>query len=209
VDRIVLGRTPTGPLLWFAGHEDKQAFHRPGNRIPGARDRGEHGNLQFHGRDYDSRITGETARATRTFELASTRARSGVVNTHTGSSYREAGSSVSPNYPYHAYELLRDHNHVFSSLFAFAQAGRLNAVVHGQALLEIGEYVSSGYFAGLGVKPAIGRLVSQADDQPGAAAVVVISYAFWQGQFGGSPHAVGTSILINGKSSVVVGATPE
>ncbi|MBV9265068.1 MAG: ABC transporter permease, partial [Acidobacteriaceae bacterium] len=106
------------------------------------------------------------------------------------------------------YELLRDHNHVFSTLFGFAHTGRLNVIVHGLALLENGEYVSGRYFAGLGVRPAIGRLVSQTDDQPSAASVVAISYALWQGQFGGSPNAVGTSILINGKPFVVVGVTP-
>ncbi len=132
----------------------------------------------------------------------------GVANSHRGSSYVEAGSEVSPNYPYRAYEVLRDHNRAFPALFAFAHAGRLNAVVHGQALLENGEYVSGGYFAGLGVRPAAGRLVNQTDDQPGAAPVVAISYALWEGQFGGSPDAVGTSMLIDGKPFVVIGVTP-
>ena len=134
--------------------------------------------------------------------------RSGVVNGLSGSMYNDAGNSVSPNYPYHAYELLRDHNRLFSRLFAFAHAGRLNAVIHGQAILQNGEYVSGGYFAGLGVNPAIGRLVGPTDDQLGAAPVVVISYPLWRGQFSGSPDAVGTSILLDGKPFVVLGVTP-
>lgn len=134
--------------------------------------------------------------------------RSGVVNSHRGSSYAEGGEQVSPDYPYHAYELLRDQNQVFSTLFAFAEAGRLNVVVHGSAVLENGEYVSGGYFAGLGLEPAIGRLLNQADDQLDASPVVAISYALWQSRFGGSPNAVGTSILINEKPFVVAGVTP-
>ena len=134
--------------------------------------------------------------------------RSGVVNSHRGSSYEQAGDEVSPDYPYHAYELMRDRNHSFSTLFAFADAGRLNVLVHGQALLENSDYVSGGYFAGLGVRPAAGRLLNEDDDRPGAPPVVAISYSFWQRQFGGSPDAVGAPILINNRTFIVAGVTP-
>ena len=134
--------------------------------------------------------------------------RSGVVNGLSGSMYSDSAISVSPNYPYHAYEFLRDHNQLFSHLFAFAHAGRLNAVIHGQASLQNGEYVSGGYFAGLGVNPVIGRLIGPADDQPSAAPVVVISYALWRGEFGGSPYAVGTSIRIDDQPFALLGVAP-
>lgn len=134
--------------------------------------------------------------------------RSGVINGLSGSMYNDSGFSVSPNYPYRAYEFLRDHNQLFSHLFAFAHAGRLNAVIHGQASLENGEYVSGGYFGGLGVNPIVGRLIGPADDEPSATPVVVISYALWQGQFGGSVDAVGTSIRIDGRPFVVLGVAP-
>jgi hypothetical protein len=70
--------------------------------------------------------------------------KSTVVNSHSGSSYNEPGGSVtSPNYPFQAYEFLRDHNSVFSTLFGYAGAGRLNLVIDGQAGLGDGEYVSA------------------------------------------------------------------
>ena len=104
---------------------------------------------------------------------------SSVVNSHAGSSYDEPGGSVtSPNYPFQAYEFLRDHNHSFSALFGFAEAGRLNLVVDGQAELGEGQYVSGGYFSGLGVKPAAGRLIDPEDDKPGALPAIDISYSF-------------------------------
>jgi macrolide transport system ATP-binding/permease protein len=129
-----------------------------------------------------------------------------VVSNHSGSEYTEpGGGTTSPNYPYPAYEFLRDNNQVFSSSFGFANAGRLNLVVDGQAELGEGEYVSGGYFGGLGIMPAAGRLISAEDDRPGAPPVVVIAYGYWQRRFARSADAVGKSILINGKPFTIAG----
>jgi macrolide transport system ATP-binding/permease protein len=129
-----------------------------------------------------------------------------VVSNHSGSEYTEpGGGTTSPNYPYPAYEFLRDNNQVFSSSFGFANAGRLNLVVDGQAELGEGEYVSGGYFGGLGIMPAAGRLISAEDDRPGAPPVVVIAYGYWQRRFARSTDAVGKSILINGKPFTIAG----
>jgi macrolide transport system ATP-binding/permease protein len=136
---------------------------------------------------------------------------SDVVRSQSGSWYTEPGGGrTSPNYPYQAYEFLRDNNKVFSSLFGFASAGRLHLSIDGQAELGDGEYVSGGYFGGLGVLPAVGRLIGPDDDRQGATPVVVITYNFWRRRFGAATDAVGKSILINGKALTIVGvAAPE
>jgi macrolide transport system ATP-binding/permease protein len=133
-----------------------------------------------------------------------------VAHEFDGSSHRDGGEVTSGNFPYPAYELLRDHNHVFSTLFAFADAERINLVVDGQAQLAQAEYVSGGYFDALGVKPAAGRLIEPGDDRAGAAPVAAVSYSFWQARLGGRAGAAGKSILINGKAFTIVGvAAPE
>ena len=50
-------------------------------------------------------------------------------------------------------------------------------------------YVASGnYFEVLGVRPAIGRLISPNDDRERAAApVAVVSYRYWRERLGGDP----------------------
>jgi predicted permease len=132
-----------------------------------------------------------------------------VMHNRHGSGYREAGGSFStPNYPYPAFEFLRDNNHVFSSLFAYASAGRLNLVADGQAELRAGEYVSGGYFGGLELAPAAGRLVGPDDDRPGAPPVVVISYGFWQRRYGGQASAVGKQLVIDGHPMTIIGVAP-
>jgi len=68
--------------------------------------------------------------------------------------------------------------------------------------------VSGGYFEGLGVTAARGRLLLGSDDAPSAPPAVVVSHAFWQGRMGADPAAVGASIVVNGAPATVVGVAP-
>jgi macrolide transport system ATP-binding/permease protein len=134
-----------------------------------------------------------------------------VVHSHWGSNYDEPrGGTTSPNFPYPAFELLRDHNDVLSTLFGHAGGGRLNLVIDGSAELAGGQYVTGGFFSGLGVPPAAGRLIDQSDDRPGAAAVAVITYDYWHTRFGANPAVVGKQIQINGTPFTIAGVSaPE
>jgi predicted permease len=68
------------------------------------------------------------------------------------------------------------------------------------------EIVSGNYFAVLGVGAALGRVIETEDDAaPGASPVVVLSYDFWQSEFGGAPGVLGRKILINNHPMTVVG----
>jgi predicted permease len=68
------------------------------------------------------------------------------------------------------------------------------------------EIVSGSYFPVLGVGAARGRVLEAEDDgAPGAGAVVVLSYSFWQAQFGGTQDVIGSKILINNHPMTVVG----
>src|SRR5258706_1881885 len=97
-----------------------------------------------------------------------------VVHSHWGSNYEQPGSgTTSPNFPYPAFELLRDRNDALSTLFGHAGGGRLNLVIDGNAELASGQYVTGGFFSGLGVPPAAGRLIDRYDDRIGAPAVPV------------------------------------
>jgi macrolide transport system ATP-binding/permease protein len=134
-----------------------------------------------------------------------------VVHSHWGSDYDEPGGGrTSPNFPYPAFELLRNHNEVFSSLFGHVGAGRLNLVIDGNAELASGQFVTGGFFSGLGVAPVAGHLIDQSDDQPGAPPIAVITNDYWQTRFGASPSVVGKHIQINGASYTIAGVSaPE
>jgi macrolide transport system ATP-binding/permease protein len=132
-----------------------------------------------------------------------------VIHGRTGSAYREPGGGITcPNFPYQGYETLRDNNHVFSTLFAYAGGGRMNLVADGQAELGFGEYVSGNYFGGLELSPAAGRLIGPEDDKSGASPVAVISYGYWQRRFAAQAAAVGKRILVNGYPLTIIGVAP-
>src|SRR5215831_1572404 len=58
----------------------------------------------------------------------------------------------------------------------------------------------------MGVSPALGRLLTIEDDQlPGSSPVVVLSYNFWQHQFGSAQNIVGRRVLVNQYPMTVVG----
>ena len=135
----------------------------------------------------------------------------GVVQSQNGSNYDEpGGGKTSPDFPWPAYELLRNHNEVFSILFAYKDAGQLNLLVHGQAEIGPVEFVSGNFFRGLGIVPAAGRLIADSDDAAGASRVAVVSYNYWRDRFGGDLAAIGQTISINNTPFTIAGvAAPE
>src|SRR3954453_3800721 len=68
-----------------------------------------------------------------------------------------------------------------------------------------GQRVNAEFFDTLGVRPLLGRLFSQDDDRPRAAAVVVLSYELWSTRFGGDAAVVGRVLTLNGTPHRVIG----
>lgn len=69
--------------------------------------------------------------------------------------------------------------------------------------------VSGTFFDMLGVKPAIGRLLTVDDDQPGSATVAVADYLFWQREYGGRHDILGATIRLEGQPFTIVGVTDK
>jgi putative ABC transport system permease protein len=73
----------------------------------------------------------------------------------------------------------------------------------------IGRRVSQQFFGVMGRQPMLGRVFTAAEDQPGGEKTAIISHALWQRQFGGSPDALGKTVLLNSQSYAVVGVMPS
>jgi putative ABC transport system permease protein len=71
-----------------------------------------------------------------------------------------------------------------------------------------GVRISTELFPLLGVGPIIGRGIGPADDQPGAAPVVLLSHGLWSRRFGGDSGVVGRTVRVNGVSHTVIGVMP-
>jgi predicted permease len=72
-----------------------------------------------------------------------------------------------------------------------------------------GLWVSGDFFAVLGMQPALGRLMGPSDDHAGCGAqTAVLSYAFWQRNFGGRATVLGQKIVLDRQIFQIVGVTP-
>jgi predicted permease len=73
-----------------------------------------------------------------------------------------------------------------------------------------GIWVTGGYFATLGLRPALGRLLQPRDNEPGADNMVaVIGHRFWTDRFAGRPDAIGQLLKLNGRAYTIVGVAPQ
>jgi predicted permease len=104
------------------------------------------------------------------------------------------------------WEAVRDQQDVFSGVFVWSVPQPF-AFGYGTASRPVtGIAVSGDYFRTLGVRPAVGRLISTRDDQRGCPPVAVLGHDFWQAQFGGAA-VVGRVIALYRQPFEVVGVT--
>src|SRR4029078_10301278 len=75
----------------------------------------------------------------------------------------------------------------------------------GDAERVTGSEISPTLFAILDVRPAIGRLFLQNEDERGRSPVALISHRLWLRRFGGDSALVGRTIMLDGRSRTVVG----
>ncbi len=104
------------------------------------------------------------------------------------------------------FDLRRD-THSWASLDAW-QTGGANLGGKSEPVRVTAASVSGGLLETLGVVPISGRLISAADDLPGAPLVADISYGNWKSVFGGDPGIVGRETRLDGKKCTIVGVMP-
>ena len=107
--------------------------------------------------------------------------------------------------PYPLFEEIQSQKKVFADAMAFAGPSQMDLSGNGTATIAQGELVSGSYFQTLGVSPALGRTLTPDDEKPGAPAVVVLDYGYWQRAFAGSPGALGRTIRLNNAAFTIIG----
>lgn len=72
------------------------------------------------------------------------------------------------------------------------------------------QYVSGNLFPVLGLKPALGRVLTPDDDRiPGGTPVAVLSYDFWTRRFGRTPSVLGSTFRMGKETFVIIGVAPK
>ncbi len=117
-------------------------------------------------------------------------------------------------FSYPAFRDFRGRNHVFSDVAAvssilFTTHGRVGGAAQMEKISA--ELVSGSYFPMLGVKAAVGRVLTDADDvTPGGHPVAVASYAWWQRRLARGAGVLGARVAIGTTVYRIVGvAAPE
>jgi predicted permease len=119
------------------------------------------------------------------------------------------------NSSYPNYLDVRARNTVFDGLYAYRFGAEPMSLGGGTgrgvgAERIFGEMATLNYFTVLGTRPYLGRLFASTDsEEPGAAPITVLSYAFWKRRFNGDPGIIGQTLPLNGRPFTVIGVAPE
>jgi putative ABC transport system permease protein len=113
------------------------------------------------------------------------------------------------DFGYRRFADIRDGTTSFDAIAPFYS--REMAVGEGQATKEMRVAVSSADLWKLfDIKPAIGRFFTPAEDvPPNGTLVAVLSYAYWQTQFGGRTDVLGTALDIGPAKYTIIGVAPD
>jgi putative ABC transport system permease protein len=109
------------------------------------------------------------------------------------------------SYPY--FSRLRDHQHSFSGISAYA-SDDFDMSGRGEPRQISAGRVSWNFFDVLGVRPALGREFFASEGQRGGARVLMLSHRFWTNEFGGAPNVIGQTVILNSLSYTIVGVLP-
>jgi len=112
------------------------------------------------------------------------------------------------SFSYPIVRALAEQRDIFEGAAGFSgwifNAGSLGSIVAVQ-----GAVVTGAYYETLGLNPAMGRLLTEEDDQLGTPLVAVISYGYWERQFARDTGVVGQTFRLNGVPVEIVGVSPR
>jgi predicted permease len=104
----------------------------------------------------------------------------------------------------------RSQTHSFEDMAAMRGYGGILSGVHSE-LPEVVQSAagSSNLFPLLGVTPALGRIFTEAEDQPKGEPVVLLTWSLFQRRFAGDPSIIGKQIHLDTIPTTVVGVLPS
>ncbi len=118
--------------------------------------------------------------------------------------------SAPGNYPFTGPDYLewQTQNRTFEAMSLFTWPRSFNASGAGEAEPAVVIGAQANFFSVIGASPMLGHAFDAGEDQQGKNHVAILSYAFWQRHFGGTPDALGKTIELNNEAYTVVGVMP-
>ncbi len=122
-----------------------------------------------------------------------------------GSMGPAGGWDVADFFSYPGFAQMRKSVSALASVAAFIFPDQVSVSFAGRPTVARERAVSGNFFSTLGVRPRLGRLLSDNDDTYAAPAVAVVSNRFWARALGADPGAVGHAITIDNQTFVIAG----
>jgi putative ABC transport system permease protein len=104
------------------------------------------------------------------------------------------------------YDYRKQSNSLQSLAAIFVAQGNLTGVDEPERISLA--LVSPAFFPVLGVPPSHGRVFVNGEDTPASPRLAVLSDPFWRRRFGGDLKAIGSTLVVNANSYIVVGVMP-
>lgn len=114
--------------------------------------------------------------------------------------------------PFRLFQQVRQQSRTFSQVIGSVGDAVLFLEVNGATMRGVVKFVTGDYYATLGARADEGRLIGEADQDPGGARfapVAVVSAEFWQRRLGGDRLVIGRTIRVQGVPFTVVGIAPR
>jgi putative ABC transport system permease protein len=108
---------------------------------------------------------------------------------------------------YPNYRDWRDQNQSYAHLAAYSETA-FALTGAGEPERLYGAQVTTNFFDVIGLKPAMGRLFTSANEIEGQDALVVISHGLWQRRFGGASDIVGKTMTLSTRVYEIIGVMP-
>jgi putative ABC transport system permease protein len=100
---------------------------------------------------------------------------------------------------------LKSQTTVFEDIALFSRVQNYNLTGDGEPERLLAARVAANLFPLLRVKPALGRVFTEDENQPGQDRVVILNHGLWQRRFAGDPNIVGKTIRLEDVPHTVVG----
>jgi len=92
---------------------------------------------------------------------------------------------------------------------AFWGSTEYNMTGHGDPKHVQAVMVANNFFHMLGVNPMLGRPFRPEEHAKGAALVAMLTYPFWQREFGGDPSVLGRTVNLDNQAVTIIGVLPR
>ncbi len=143
-----------------------------------------------------------------------------VINaTNTRSRVTRGGAGIFGSLSFPMYRDLRARQEVFTDILASGGVNSVRLTIPaGAGTGEVDNVqtslVAGNYWGVLGVQPALGRFFTEDEDRDPnssetAGSLAVLSYSFWERQFGSDPEVLDRMVIVNRSPCRVIGVAPR